>query len=120
VIPTRISAECPFCAKIIKRKTMNLEDIGMLLFIKFNLAWAVKSSEKHGFIDFNTIFNIETIEDLKIKEEKFEKKMKQSELKAEKKDKKDTKIEKINKKNNQQGNMNNNMRIDKMFFTRHE
>jgi DNA polymerase epsilon subunit 4 len=91
-------------SKISKRKTMNLEDI----------ACAVKSIEKYNFLDVKTIFNVETIEDLKAKEEKFEKKMKQTELKLDKKDKKESKIEKINNKKNISAG---NMKIDSMFFS---
>jgi DNA polymerase epsilon subunit 4 len=88
-------------SKISKRKTMNLEDI----------ACAVKSIEKYNFLDVKTIFNVETIEDLKAKEEKFEKKMRQTEIKLEKKE---SKIEKINNKKNISAG---NMKIDSMFFS---
>jgi DNA polymerase epsilon subunit 4 len=89
-------------AKLSRRKTMNLEDI----------ACAVKSIEKYSFIDVNSIFNVETVAELKSREEKFEKKIRQAEIKIDKKDKKEVKSEKnINKKNVNAGNM----KIDKMF-----
>jgi DNA polymerase epsilon subunit 4 len=89
-------------AKLNRRKTMNLEDI----------ACAVKSIEKYSFIDVNSIFNVETVAELKSREEKFEKKIRQAEIKLDKKDKKEVKVEKTsNKKTVTAGNM----KIDKMF-----
>jgi histone H3/H4 len=92
-------------AKLNRRKTMNLEDI----------ACAVKSIEKYSFIDVNTIFNVETVAELKAREEKFEKKIRQAEIKMEKKDKKESKIEKVITKNNKKNSMQGNMKIDSMF-----
>jgi histone H3/H4 len=92
--------------KINKRKTMNLEDI----------ACAVKSFEKYNFIQLNSIFNIETVEDMKNKEEYIEKKMQKLNHTGEK-FKKPTqekgKKEKINKKGLQAAA--ENMKIDQIF-----
>jgi len=89
----QLAKESVSVAKTKKKKTLNLEDICKYILkivryfliykkgfkILINLACALKCSERLNFIDLNSIFSYETIEDLKIKEEKCEKKIKKSE-----------------------------------------
>lgn len=107
--------------KINKRKTMNIEDISKIIYL--NIVCAIKSVEKYSFLDFTTIFNIETIEQLKAKEEKFEKKLKKTEnLKTDKPNNTNIDNDNSNLKNNTNKKANkkfndakSNFKIDQLF-----
>jgi len=109
-------AENSYCITALnKRKTMNIEDLGMILFI--SIATAIKRNDKYSFINLKSILDENIMEEISKKEEKNEQKLNPSKEKTSEKTKisQEKKVRSIPKSNPMLLLADKNKKIDSFF-----